>query len=81
MMSDDLTSPAPVPINPGERLVRIETKLDVLIKQHTTTSDDHEKRLRGLERWRYALPTSLVLALGSTAVAVIALLVQIGHKP
>lgn len=76
-MSDDLLAPAPVPINPGERLVRIETKLDVLIGQHANISDDHEKRLRTLERWRYALPTSLVLALGSTAVAVVALLVQL----
>jgi hypothetical protein len=29
------------------------------------TLKDHEERLRGLERWRYAMPTSLVLAAGS----------------
>lgn len=75
-MADDLLSPAPIPINPGERLVRIETKLDVLIGQHDAITGDHEKRLRALERWRYALPTSLVLALGSIAVAVISLLGQ-----
>jgi len=32
--------------------------------------NDHETRLRALERWRYSLPVSLVLALGSTGVAI-----------
>ena len=32
--------------------------------------NDHEGRLRALERWRYALPTSLLLALGSSGLAV-----------
>lgn len=41
---------------------RIEVKLDKAV-------DDHEIRLRALERWRYALPTSLVLAVGSVMAA------------
>lgn len=34
---------------------------------------DHEQRLRALERWRYALPASILVSLGSVATAVIAL--------
>lgn len=30
---------------------------------------DHENRLRSSERWRYSLPVSLLLALGSSALA------------
>lgn len=33
----------------GERLVRIETKLDVVLGR----VDDHEPRLRKLERWMW----------------------------
>jgi hypothetical protein len=31
---------------------------------------DHENRVRSLERWRYALPTSMMIALGSAAVTI-----------
>lgn len=62
-------------------LVRIETKLDVALRQQ----EDHERRLRvleshgtsdhdarivGLEKWRYALPTAGFLSLASMATAV-----------
>lgn len=33
---------------------------------------DIETRIRGLERWRYALPTSVVLGLGSAIIAIVA---------
>ena len=32
---------------------------------------DYEHRLRALERWRYALPTSVFLGLGSIVVAIV----------
>lgn len=32
---------------------------------------DHEQRLRALERWRYAVPPALLLAIGSTIAAII----------
>lgn len=32
---------------------------------------DHEMRLRSLEKWRYALPVSFVLALGSVGLGVV----------
>lgn len=37
-------------------------------------TDDHETRLRGLERWRYGLPASLVVSLGSAAASLVAVL-------
>lgn len=46
----------------GRWLVRIESKLDRAI-------DDHEKRLRSVERWMYALPPTLILAVASMLVA------------
>lgn len=52
-----------------DRLARIETKLDILVGDFTERVKDYEARLRGLERWRYALPTSLVLAAVSVAVS------------
>lgn len=48
-----------------QRLVRIETKLDMAIVDQR----DHEGRLRTLERWKYALPASAATALISAAVA------------
>lgn len=31
---------------------------------------DHESRLRGLEKWKYALPTSVILAITSVIVTI-----------
>lgn len=41
------------------RLVRIETKLDVML----ASDGDHETRLRLLERWKYGIPASMVMAI------------------
>ena len=35
---------------------------------------DYEGRLRALERWRYALPTSVILGLGSAVIAIVSVL-------
>lgn len=68
-------------------LVRIETKLDLALRQQ----EDHERRLRvleshgtsdidirvtSLERWRYALPTAAFLSLASMATAVVTALLR-----
>ncbi|WP_406527397.1 hypothetical protein [Streptomyces sp. I8-5] len=56
----------------GERLVRIETKLDTLL-QHAM---DHEQRIRKLEDRAdspfraYAIPVAMLSAIASTAVVV-----------
>ena len=50
------------------------------INQRDTLTDrmlsDYENRLRALERWRYALPTSVVLALGSAATAILTVVIH-----
>lgn len=45
------------PPTDGERLVRIETKLDAALSK----DDDHEQRIRALERARWPLPSAAVL--------------------
>ncbi|MEU4579985.1 hypothetical protein [Nonomuraea sp. NPDC023979] len=35
------------------------------LKESRKTDDDHERRIRLLEQWRYALPASLILAVAS----------------
>jgi hypothetical protein len=35
---------------------------------------DYETRLRALERWRYALPTSVILGVGSAVIALVSVL-------
>ena len=44
-------------------LQRIEARLD-------TITGDHEQRLRKVERWVYAVPPTLILALASIIAAV-----------
>ena len=48
----------------NQRLDQFEKKLDKAL-------DDHELRLRRVERWVYALPPTLVLAIASAVLAVI----------
>lgn len=48
-----------------DRLARMETKLDIVVEELVERVKDHEARIRLGEKWRYALPTSLVIAAGS----------------
>lgn len=49
-MSDTtLYPPQPHNVSPGERLVRIETKLDLLAMQFAAATADQETRLRKVE--------------------------------
>lgn len=67
-MSSDL---GPVVITAREiydQITGLSAKVDSILA--TNRTDDHEARLRRLEQWRYALPTSMVLAIGSTIAAV-----------
>lgn len=52
------------------KLCRLEEKVNDVTSQGKTITD-HESRLRGLERWKYTLPTSLLLAVVSVVIAVI----------
>lgn len=56
-----------------ERLARIETALESIRRDRDEMQkerDDHEARIRGLERWKYMLPTSLVGAVASAAITI-----------
>ena len=52
------------------RQVQLDSKVDVIHEQ-LKAIPDHEDRIRALERWRYALPMSLVLAVLSAAVTLV----------
>lgn len=82
-MSSDETPPFGSPIYPqspdgftmlvAERLARIETILESMRHDRAEMQkerDDHETRIRGLERWRYMLPSSLITAVISAGVTV-----------
>lgn len=48
------------------------SKVDLLVERSDvakTTSSDHENRIRSLERWKLALPASLVVTAGSIVAA------------
>lgn len=40
------------------------------IRTSKQTGDDHERRLRTLERWMYAIPASLLVAIASAVMTV-----------
>ncbi|MEU8683127.1 MULTISPECIES: hypothetical protein [Streptomyces] len=56
--------------NVNVKMARMEVKLDYLIDVSRTRGEDHEKRLRALERWKYALPVSMFGAVLSAGVTV-----------
>ena len=61
----------------AERLARIEAILEGMRHDRAEMQrerDDHEARIRGLERWRYMLPSSLLTAVISAGVTVYGLI-------
>ena len=55
----------------AERLARIEATLESIRRDRDEMQkerDDHEARLRALERWKYMLPSSLITAVISAGV-------------
>lgn len=59
--------------NELQRLVGELHDVNTAMKGHGMTAADHEIRLRALERWRYSLPISLVVAVGSGTIAIVSL--------
>lgn len=53
-----------------DQLVRLTGEVRGMAGQRETLSD-HEQRIRGLERWRYALPVALVSAGGSVVITIV----------
>lgn len=64
------------------RLARIETRFDSLEKKidvfFQRLMDDQEQRIRKLEKWRNALPVTLVLAVVSIVASVAAVYIRLG---
>lgn len=54
-----------------DRLARMETKIDILVEDLAERVKDHETRIRLGERWRYALPMSVLVAAGSLVVTLL----------
>lgn len=61
-----------------DAVVRLTGRVDVLIEQQTSTThdvQDHEARIRGLERSRWPLPAvSVLIALAALAVGLLPVL-------
>lgn len=53
----------------GERLTRIEVKLDMALARLDGVAQDHEGRIRALERGRWPLPSVAVLVAGASLAA------------
>lgn len=50
-----------------DKLVRIEESVRVMDAPLQTVTD-HESRIRGLERWRYSQPVTLVMSVASIVI-------------
>lgn len=61
----------------NKTVARLAGHLDAIGARNTAADlidGDHENRLRSLERWRYALPASALVAMASAAAAIVAAL-------
>ena len=58
-----------------QELVKLRADVAV-IAGNAAAVPDHETRIRGLERWRYALPTTLFLSFTSLGTAIAEVLVH-----
>jgi hypothetical protein len=57
----------------AERLARIETTLESIRRDRDDMQkdrDDHEARLRSVEKWKYMLPPTLVVAAVSGVISI-----------
>ncbi|WP_043617334.1 hypothetical protein [Nonomuraea candida] len=49
--------------------------MDIKLDASSAASSDHETRIRGLEKWKYAISASLISSLAALAIALIKLFV------
>lgn len=52
------------------KLNTMDAKTQAKLDRLTDTSGDHEKRIRSIERWKYAVPASFIITIG-TIIAVV----------
>lgn len=62
-----MTDPSNEYFTTKDIVIRLEMKVDKVL-------DDHESRIRLLERFKYGVPASLVAALGSVAASAVLLI-------
>lgn len=55
-----------------EDVKKLQATVAGQVSANTTARIDHESRLRSLERWRYGIPISGLVALGSIIAALVA---------
>lgn len=66
---------APIDPTVAERLIRIETKLDAALSR----GDDHETRIRALEKARWPIPSiAALVAVASLVVAILSYMAKTG---
>lgn len=58
----------------GERLAVIEVHIKELVEVNKSRGEDHERRIRAMERWMYALPPALLISVASIALTLVAIL-------
>lgn len=58
--SDSIMTSEPTILSIYTTVIAMNTKLDVVLAK----TNDHETRIRSLEKWKYMLPTSFFTALG-----------------
>lgn len=72
----DVEEPLVTPKDIYREVVRLVGHMEGINARNKAADElhkDHEARLRMLERWRYALPTSVLLGLGSAGLAIASL--------
>lgn len=57
----------PEQMSDHDLLIVIATKLDA----YMATSNDHDRRLRSLERWMWSIPPTLLMAIAAVVAAVV----------
>lgn len=51
--------------------LHISGQLTTLITEARSTHNDHENRLRSMEKWKYAVPLTLITSFGLAAASVL----------
>lgn len=70
-----MTAPNQPPDLVSNRDIYIEViKMQGLLSAVVERGQDHESRIRALEKWRWSLPGSYIIGLGSAAMGLYALL-------
>ena len=73
----DVEEPLVTPKDIYREVVRLVGHMEGINARNKAADElhkDHEARLRMLERWRYGMPASIILGLGSAGIAIASIL-------